>query len=153
MGVLKKHLFETQSLLGSPDHWNDVGVVLICPRERAVPSDLTILYGMPMILMILAIEVMVKLFRISYHLIWSFEKWFIFNLLQYLMHWLSEHCTNYLGIGRPQLTYIVPSRPVIIISVRPEIPPFLRDNLSLPFSLLLVIFDPLVLINSVYELA
>ena len=38
-GVLKEHLFETQSLSASPDHWNDAGVVLICPRVRAGPSD------------------------------------------------------------------------------------------------------------------
>ena len=56
---------------------------------------------MPMILMILAIKVMVTLFKISHHLIRSFEERFIFNLLQYLMHRLSEHYTNYLGIGKP----------------------------------------------------
>ena len=38
-GVLKKHLFETQSLPGSPDYWNDAAVVLICPCERAGPSE------------------------------------------------------------------------------------------------------------------
>ena len=115
-----------------------------------IPQTPIILYGMPMILMILAIEVMVTFFKISHHLIRSFEERFIFNLLQYLMHWLSEHCTNYLGIGRLSLTCIIPSRPVIIVSVQPEIPHFLRDNLSLPFSLLLVVFDPLVLINLVH---
>ena len=41
MGVLKKYLSETQSLPGSPDHWNDAVVVLICLLKRAGPSDLT----------------------------------------------------------------------------------------------------------------
>ena len=41
MEVLKKYLFETQSLPGSPDHWNDVVAVLICPLRRADPSDCT----------------------------------------------------------------------------------------------------------------
>ena len=103
-----------------------------------------------MILMILAMEVMVTFFRISHHLIRSFKERFIFNLLQYLMHWLSEHCTNYLGIGRLCFTCIIPSWSVIIVSIQLEIPPLLRDNLSLPFSLLLVVLDPLVLINSVH---
>ena len=42
---MKKHLFETQSLSGSPNHWSDVGVVLICPRVRAGPSDPTESYN------------------------------------------------------------------------------------------------------------
>ena len=66
-----------------------------------IPQAPAILGGMPMILMILAIEVTVTLFRISHHLIWSFKEWLIFNLLQYLMHWLSEHCTDDLSIVRP----------------------------------------------------
>ena len=66
------------------------------------------------------------------------------------MHWLSEHCTNDLSIVRPRLICIIPSWPVIVISVRPEIPSFLRDNLSFPFSLLLIVFNPLILINSVH---
>ena len=66
-----------------------------------IPQTLAILCGMPMILMILAIEVMVMFFGISHHLIWSFKEWLIFNLLQYLMHWLSEHCTDDLSIVRP----------------------------------------------------
>ena len=66
-----------------------------------IPQTPTILCGLPMILMILVIEVMVMLFKISHHLIRSFEERFIFNLLQYLMHRLSEHYTNYLGIGKP----------------------------------------------------
>ena len=106
-----------------------------------------------MILMILAIEVMITLFGVSHYLIWLFKEWFIFNLLQYLMHWLSEHCTDDLSIGKPRLICIISFRPVIIVLVRLEIPPFLRDNLSFPFSLLLVVFDPLVLINLVHQLA
>ena len=103
-GVLKKHLFETQSLPGSPDYWNDAAVVLICPRKRAGPSDPTNSYN-PLWYAHdpddTSNRVMVTLFRISHHLIQSFEERFIFNLLQYLMHWLSKHCTNYLSIGRP----------------------------------------------------
>ena len=68
---------------------------------QMIPQTHTILCGIPMILMIQTIEVMVTLFRVSYHLIWSFKEWFIFYLLQYLMHWLSEHCTDNLSIVWP----------------------------------------------------
>ena len=47
----------------------------------------------------------------------------------------------------------IPPRPVIIVPIRPEIPFVLRDHLSLPLSLLLVLFNMLILINTVHELA
>ena len=40
-GVLKEYLSKTQSLPGSPDHWNDVVTVLIFPLRRAGPNGLT----------------------------------------------------------------------------------------------------------------
>ena len=66
-----------------------------------IPQTLAILCGMPMILMILEIEVMVTLFGVSHHLTWSIKEWFIFYLLKYLMHRLSEHCTDDMRIVRP----------------------------------------------------
>ena len=63
-----------------------------------IPQISTIFCGMPMILMILTIEVTVMLFRISHHLIGSFEEWFILDFFQYLMHGLSEDCTDDLSI-------------------------------------------------------
>ena len=53
---------------------------------------------MPMILMVLVIEVTVSLFGISDHLIGSFEEGFIFYFFQYLMHRLSEDCTDNLSV-------------------------------------------------------
>ena len=53
---------------------------------------------MPMILMVLAIEVTVLLFGISHNLIGSFEKEFILDFFQYLMHKLSEDCTDNLSV-------------------------------------------------------
>ena len=41
---------------------------------------------------------------------------------------------------------------VVAVSIRHEIPPLLRNNLSLSFPLLLVFLNPLILINSVHEL-
>ena len=40
----------------------------------------------------------------------------------------------------------------MVVSVWPEIPHILKDNLSFPFPLLLVFLDPLILINTVHEL-
>ena len=51
-----------------------------------------------MILMILVVEVTVSLFGISHHLIRSFEEWFIFYFFQYLIHQLSEDCTDDLNV-------------------------------------------------------
>ena len=67
---------------------------------QVIPQDPTIFCGMPMILMILAIEVMVSLFGISYHLIGSSEEGFILDFFQHLMHWLSDG-TDDLGVVRP----------------------------------------------------
>ena len=47
----------------------------------------------------------------------------------------------------------IPSKLVVVVSVRPEIPALLKDNLSLPLPLLLVFLNPFILINSVHELA
>ena len=58
----------------------------------------TIFYGMPMILIILAIEIAVSPFGISHHLIGSFEEFFILDFFQYLMHRLSEDCTDDLSV-------------------------------------------------------
>ena len=53
---------------------------------------------MPMILMILAIKVTISLFKISHHLIGSFEEGFILDFFQYLMHRLSEEYTDNLSV-------------------------------------------------------
>ena len=45
------------------------------------------------------------------------------------------------------------SRPVVIISVRPEIPSVLRDYLNLFLPLLLILLDLFILIDAVHELA
>ena len=106
-----------------------------------------------MVSMILTIEISVSLFRVSHHLIGPFEEWLIFNLFQDLVHGLSEYSSNYLVVTGYLLLSIIPSQPVIIVSVRPKLSPFLRDNLSFPFSLLLlllIMFYPFILIHSIY---
>ena len=56
---------------------------------------------MTMILIILAIEVSVSLFRISHHLVGPFEEGFVLDFFQYLMHWLSEYSSYHLIIIDP----------------------------------------------------
>ena len=91
------------------------------------------------------------LHKVSSHLIWPFKVWLILNLFQDLMHWFSEHRANHLSSSRPRLPNKVFSWLIIVIFVRPEIPFILRDNLSLPFPLMLVFVDPLILVNTVHE--
>ena len=117
------------------------------------PQISTVLHSVSLVLMVLVIKALITPHRVSYHLIWPFEEWSILDLLQNLVHQFSERRINHLSIGRPWLPNKVSPRSVIIVSVRLEIPPFLRDNLSLTFSLLLVFLNPLVLINSVYKWA
>ena len=108
---------------------------------------------MTVVFMILTIEIPVSLFRVSHHLIGPFEEWLIFNLFQDLVHGLSEYSFNYLAVTGYLLLGIIPSRPVIIVPVRPKLSSFLRDKLSFPFSLLLlllIIFYPLIFIHSIH---
>ena len=104
----------------------------------------TVLGGMSLLLVVLAMETLVEPHGVSSYLVWPFEVWFILDLLQDLMYWLLEHRVNHLGSCGPRLPSKIPSRFVIVIAVRPNIPPLLRDNLTLPLALLLVFLDPLV---------
>ena len=70
------------------------------------------------------------------------------------MHWISEHSINCLLVSKSELPCKVFSRSVAVIkSVRPEVPPLLRDNICFTFSQLLVFFNPFILVDSVHELA
>ena len=108
---------------------------------------------MTMVSMILTIEISVSLFRVSYHLIGPFEEGLILNLFQDLVHRLSEYSSDHLTVTGYLLLSIIPSRLVIIIPIRPKFPHFLRDKFSFPFSLLLlllIIFNPFILIHSIH---
>ena len=121
---------------------------------QMVPQISTVLRSVPLVLMVLEIKALVTPHGVSSHLVWLFEERLILYLLQILMHWFSKHRINRLSISKPLLPNKVFLRPVVVVvPVRPEIPPLLEDNLNFSFSLLLVFFNPFVLINSVHELA
>ena len=69
------------------------------------------------------------------------------------MYWISEHNIYHLRGCKLKLPSKIPTRSTVVITVRPEIPHLLRDNLALSLALLLVLFNPIVLINSIHELA
>ena len=118
-----------------------------------VPQSSTVLSGIPSLLVVLVMKTLIAPHGVFFHLVWPFEVWLILDLLQDLMHWLSEHRVNRLRSCRPRLPSKIPSGSVIVVAVRPEIPPLLRDNLALPLALLLVLFDPFILIYPIHELA
>ena len=115
------------------------------------PQSSITLGGMPPLLVVLAMEALVASQGISSHFVWPFEVWLVLDLFQDLMHWFSEHNVNHLRSRKSRLFYKIPSGSVIVVSVQPEIPPLLRDNLTVPLALLLVFFDPLVLINTIHK--
>ena len=102
--------------------------------------------------MVLAMKALIALHGANSHLIWSFKEWLVLDFLQELVYWLLEHSVNHLSSSKPRLPSKVSLRPVIVVSTRAEIPHLLKDNLILPFPLLLILLDPLILINSVHEL-
>jgi len=116
-----------------------------------IPQSSTVLGGMPPFLMVLAMKTLVAPHGVSSHLVWLFEVWLILDLLQDLMYWLSEHRVYHLRSCRPRLPKQIPLRPAIIVSIRLEIPPVLRDNLSFFLPLLSVFLNPFVFINVIHK--
>ena len=108
---------------------------------------------MPPLLVILAMKALVMPQGVSFHLVWPFKVQLVLDLLQDLMHWFSEHSVNHLRSRKPGLPGKILSESVIVVTVRLEIPPLLRNNLTLPLTLLLVFLDPFILIYLIHELA
>ena len=117
-----------------------------------IPQVPIVFGGVSLVLVVVAIKALIAPHRISCHLIWPFEEWLILNLFQHLVHWFSEHNINSLRVGSSRLPSKVSLWSVIIVSVRPEISPLLKDNLSLTFPLLLVFLNPFIFVNPIHEL-
>ena len=118
-----------------------------------VPKSPTVFSSMTPLLMVLAMKTLIAPRRVSTHIVRPFEVWLILDLLQNLTHWFSEHGINHLRYYGPRLPGKIPPRSVIVITVRPEIPPLLGDDLTLSLALLLVLLDSFILINLIHELA
>ena len=116
------------------------------------PQHPTILSGVPPILLVLPVKTLVVLRGVSSHFVRPLKVRFILNFLKNLVYWLSEHSTDYLSSIRPRMPRNVSLRSVVIVPIQPEVPSILRDHFNFPLSLLLVLLDPLVLINTVHEL-
>ena len=69
------------------------------------------------------------------------------------MYWISEHNIDHLKGCKLRQPSKIPTRSTVVVTVRPEIPHLLRDNLALSLPLLVVLFNPLVLVNPIHELA
>ena len=120
---------------------------------QMIPQIPTVLSGVFLVLVVMAIKVLIAPYGVPCHLIWPFEEWLILNLFKNLMHWLLEHNIDRLSISRPWLPSKISPRPVVIVSVWPDIPPLPKDNLSLSFPLLLVFLNPFIFIDPIHELA
>ena len=104
------------------------------------------------LLVVLVAKVLVVPQRVSTHSVQPLEVLLIFYLLQNLMHRFSKHNINCLRSCRLRLPSKIPSGFVIVVTVRPKIPLLLRDNISLSLTLLLVLFNPFILVNLIHKL-
>ena len=118
-----------------------------------VPQSSIVLSGVSSFLVVLAMKTLVAHYRVLCHLVWPFEVWLILDFLQDLMYWFSEHRISHLRSHRLKFPSKIPSGSVIVVAVQPKIPNLLRDNLTLPLTLLLVLLDPLILVYPIHELA
>ena len=106
-----------------------------------------------MVLVVLAIKVLVSLCRLSRHLIRPSKVWFTLDFFLHLMHQFSKYSPDVLHVGRLRLPCEISHRVTVDVSVQPEIPPLLRDNLLFSLALHLVFFYSLVLIDPIHQLA
>ena len=90
---------------------------------------------MPVVLVVLAIEVLIALRGLSGHLIWPSKVWLALDLLQHPVYWFLEYSVNSLRVGCSGLPYEISPQAVAVVSVRPEIPHLLGDNLIFSFTL------------------
>ena len=117
-----------------------------------VPQCSIVLSGMSPLLVVLAVKALVAPQKVSTHSVQPLEVWLVFYLLQNLMHRFSKHNVNRLRSCRLRLPSKISPGSVIVVMVRPEIPHLLRDNLAVPLILLLIFFNPFILVNPIHEL-
>ena len=104
-------------------------LIQIISKVPAVLRDVSV------VLVILAIKVLISLHGLSRHLIQPPKVWLVLDFFQHLMHWFSEYSPDSLRIGCLRLPCEISPQTIVVISVRPKIPPLLRDNLLLSLAL------------------
>ena len=97
-------------------------------------------------------KALVTFYGVSPYLVWPFEIQFILDFFQNLVHGFSEYNSNHLSGSWARMPNKISPWLAVVIPIRPKISSVLRNYLSLSFSLLLVLFNPLMLINTIHEL-
>ena len=120
---------------------------------QIVPEVPTVLRGMSVVLVILAIKVLIALRGFFRHLIRPPKVWFVFDFFQHLIHWFSEYSADSLCVSCLRLPCEISLQAIAVISVRPEIPFLLRDKILFSLALQLVFLYPFILIDSIHQLA
>ena len=150
---MKDSPFPVEYQFDHQNYYNDATAVSIYLLRQVGPGDpinFCSLGSVTMVSMLLTIKISVSLFRVSHHLIGPFEEGLVLNIFQDLMHGLSEYSSNHLIVTWYLLLSIIPFRQVIIVSIQRKFSPLLRDKLSFPFSLLLIIFYPFILVHPIH---
>ena len=108
---------------------------------------------MSVVLVVLTVKVLIAPRGLSRHLIQPLKVWLVIDFLQHSMYWFSKYDIDNLGVGYSGLPYEISPRAIAVISVRPEIPCLLRDNLLFSLTMQLVFLYSFILINSIHQLA
>ena len=119
---------------------------------QIVPEVPVVLRGMPVVLVVLAIKVLIAPCGLFRYLIRLLKVWLVLDFFQHLMYRFSEYSINSLCVSCSRLPYEISPQMVAIISVRPEIPHLLRDNLPFSFTLQLVFLHSFILIDPIHQL-
>ena len=105
------------------------------------------------VLVVLVIKVLIAPQGLSRHLIRPPEVWLVLDFLQHPMYWFSKYSIDSLCVGCSRLPYELSPQEVAVISVRPEIPSLLRDNLLFSLTMQLVFLYSFILIDPIHQLA
>jgi len=99
-----------------------------------------ILSNVPTILMILTVETLIMLHGVTSH----------FYFLENLMNRLLEHCTNHLRTRMPSMSRKISPESIVVISLRPKVSLVKKSHLWFPLPLLLILFNPFMLVNPIH---
>ena len=119
---------------------------------QIIPKVPAVLCGIHVVLVVLAIKVLIAPRGLSRHLIRPLKVWLVLDSLQHPVYWFSEYSIDSLCAGCSGLPYEISPRAIAVISVRPEIPHLLRDNLLFSLTLQLVFLYSFILIDLIHQL-